>query len=66
MSSTTQTCFSGSYGLILIVCGPRPPSNKWSHCVHDSSLVPFASTTTMQLRITSGADSLREAEPIEP
>ena len=23
-SSTIQTCFSGSYGLILILCGPRP------------------------------------------
>src|SRR5438128_943074 len=28
MSSITQTCRSGSYGLILTLCGPRPPWNR--------------------------------------
>src|SRR5437016_3238021 len=50
MSSTTHTLCSGSYGLIRTECGPRPSSNRWSHCVHDSTDFPLPSTTTMQLR----------------
>src|SRR6266705_1613282 len=50
MSSTTHTALSGSYGLILTACGPRPPSKSLSHWVHDSINLPLASTMTMQLR----------------
>ena len=35
-----------------ILCGPPPPSNSLSHCVHDSISLPLPSTTTMQLRIS--------------
>src|SRR5207249_11977275 len=50
MSSVTQTLCSGSYGLIDTECGPRPSSKSLSHCVHDSTTFPVASTITMQLR----------------
>src|ERR1044071_367499 len=70
MSSTTHTLCSGSYGLISTECGPRPSSNRWSHCVHDSIDLPFPSTTTMQLR-NSGvgvvACSLNDPQkPVKP
>src|SRR5262245_60901220 len=47
-SSITQTCFSLSYGLILMVCGPRPHgccANSLSCCDHSSTSLPFRSTT---------------------
>src|SRR5262245_53833220 len=42
-----QTCFSGSYGFILILCGPRPHEswlNILSRCGHSSTILPFRST----------------------
>ena len=44
-SSMIQTCFSGSYGLILIWCGPRPHgscANILSRCGHSSTILPVA------------------------
>src|SRR5262245_14775588 len=42
-----QTCFSGSYGFILILCGPRPHEswlNILSRCGHSPTILPLRST----------------------
>src|ERR1700730_9965695 len=44
-SSTTQTFFSGSYGLMKTACGCL---NSLSHCVQDSTMSPSAFTMTRQ------------------
>src|SRR5437867_7979693 len=64
MSSVTQMLCSGSYGLIDTECGPRPSSKSLSHCVHDSTTFPVASTIAMQLR-NSGVTPVA-CWPIEP
>ena len=52
-SSTIQMCFSGSYGFIRILCGPRPISPSpvprggaryLSCCSHSSIVLPLPST----------------------
>src|SRR5262249_1321764 len=46
-SSMIQTCFSGSYGFILILCDPRPQLswlNILSRCGHSPTILPLRST----------------------
>src|SRR6187200_2595866 len=63
LSSTTHTCFSGSYGLMYTECGRR---RILSHCVHVSMMLPLASATTMQCSHFASTPSCRYGGPLIP
>src|SRR5213593_4879027 len=65
-----HTCRSGSYGLILTLCGPLLPcvsANRRSYCVHDSINFPLPSNIRMKFRGSYGGLAARwPVDPHEP